>query len=62
MLVLVPFKPIAIVIGLLAALIFCGYVASSYSQGKNPFSEDYWKAKQAENHRNASQPAPRPAH
>jgi len=54
MIVLVPFKPFAIVIGLLAALVFCGYIASACIEHKNPFGEDYWKTKQAEHARSAN--------
>jgi hypothetical protein len=38
MLILVPWKPVVIVWGLLAAMIWIGYVGSSLLAGKNPFA------------------------
>ena len=37
MLILVPFKPVAIVLGFLSALIFCSYFASCWIEHKDPF-------------------------
>lgn len=36
--ILVPWKPVVIVWGLLSAMIFLGFVASSVFQGKDPFA------------------------
>lgn len=36
--ILVPFKPVALVWGLLSAMILAGFIASSMLQGKNPFT------------------------
>jgi hypothetical protein len=38
MYVLVPWKPVVLVWGLLSAMIFFGFVASSVLQGKDPFA------------------------
>jgi hypothetical protein len=38
MLILVPWKPVVIVWGLLSAMILFGFVASSVLQGKDPFA------------------------
>jgi hypothetical protein len=38
MLILVPWKPIAIVLGLLGALIFAGFFGTAIANGKDPFS------------------------
>jgi len=35
--ILVPWKPVVLVWGLLSAMIFLGFVASSLRQGKDPF-------------------------
>ena len=36
--ILVPWKPVVLVWGLLSAMIFFGFVASSVLEGKNPFA------------------------
>jgi hypothetical protein len=36
--ILVPWKPVVLVWGLLSAMIFFGFVASSLLQGKDPFA------------------------
>jgi len=36
--ILVPLKPVALVWGLLSAMILVGFIASSMFQGKNPFT------------------------
>lgn len=41
MLILVPFKPVAIVLGCLSALIFCSYFASCWIEHKDPFQIDH---------------------
>jgi hypothetical protein len=38
MYILVPWKPVVLVWGLLSAMIFVGFVASSVLQGKDPFA------------------------
>jgi hypothetical protein len=38
MLILVPWKPAVLVWGLLSAMIFVGFVASSVLEGKDPFA------------------------
>jgi len=38
MYILVPWKPVVVVWGLLSAMIFFGFVASSVLQGKDPFA------------------------
>lgn len=40
MLILIPWKPVIIVWGFLAAMLWVGYVGSSLLEGKNPFSMD----------------------
>jgi hypothetical protein len=37
MLILLPFKPVVLVLGLLTGLIFIGFVGSSLLEGKEPF-------------------------
>src|SRR6202045_3271307 len=37
--ILVPWKPVVLVWGLLSAMIFFGFVASSVLQGKDPFAQ-----------------------
>ncbi|WP_035351420.1 hypothetical protein [Edaphobacter aggregans] len=46
MLILVPWKPVAIFVLVMASFIMFGYIASSFMQGKNPFLEDWNNAKQ----------------
>jgi hypothetical protein len=38
MYILVPWKPVVLVWGLLSGMIFIGFVASSVLEGKNPFA------------------------
>ena len=45
MLVLVPFKPVVLVLGLLSGLIFVGFVGSSLLEGKEPFVMDRAKTR-----------------
>jgi hypothetical protein len=40
MVVLVPFKPVVLVLGLLSGLIFVGFIGSSLLEGKAPFTVD----------------------
>lgn len=37
MFILVPWKPVALIVGILGALVFVCYVGSSLMQGRNPF-------------------------
>ena len=37
MFILVPWKPVALIVGILGALVFVGYVGSSLMQGRSPF-------------------------
>ncbi len=39
MLILIPWKPVVIVWGLLSAMILFGYIAGSLIKGQNPFAE-----------------------
>jgi len=39
MLILIPWKPVVIVWGLLSAMILFGYFAGSLMKGRNPFAE-----------------------
>lgn len=55
MVVLVPWKPVALVLGLLSALIFVSYFGSALMHGKDPFvvSTGNWQhapAQQVANH------------
>jgi hypothetical protein len=45
MMILVPFKPVALVLGLLSGLIFAGFVGSSLIEGKEPFVMDRGQAR-----------------
>lgn len=40
MLILVPLKPVAIVLGSLSAMIFCGYFITCWIEHKDPFKVD----------------------
>jgi len=42
--ILVPWKPVVLVWGLLSAMIFFGFVASSLREGKDPFAPSAKKA------------------
>ena len=44
MYILVPWKPVVLVWGLLSGMIFLGFVASSFREGKNPFAPSAMKA------------------
>jgi hypothetical protein len=37
MMILVPFKPVVLVLGLLSGLVFAGFIGSSLLEGKAPF-------------------------
>jgi hypothetical protein len=38
MIILVPWKPVAVIWLILSAMVWCGYVGSSLMEGKNPFA------------------------
>lgn len=40
MLILIPWKPVVLVLGLLSGLVLVGFIASSLMEGKNPFAVD----------------------
>jgi len=42
--ILVPWKPVVLAWGLLSAMIFLGFVASSLREGKDPFAPSAMKA------------------
>ena len=46
MLILVPWKLVAIFVLFMAAFIMFGYFASAFMRGQNPFAEDWKNAKQ----------------
>jgi hypothetical protein len=46
--ILVPWKPVVLVWGLLSAMIFFGFVASSVLQGKDPFAASATKTRVAQ--------------
>jgi hypothetical protein len=45
MMILVPFKPVVLVLGVLTALIFVGFVGSSLLERKEPFVMDRGQAR-----------------
>lgn len=45
MMILIPFKPVVLVLGLLSGLIFAGFVGSSLLDGKEPFVIDKGQAR-----------------
>ena len=45
MMILIPFKPVVLVLGLLSGLIFVGFVGSSLLEGKEPFVMDRGQAR-----------------
>ncbi len=47
MMILIPFKPAILVLGLLTGLIFVGFVGSSLLEGKEPFVMDRGQARHA---------------
>jgi hypothetical protein len=47
MMILIPFKPIILVLGLLTGFIFVGFVGSSLLEGKEPFVMDRGQARHA---------------
>jgi len=46
MLILVPWKPVAVFVLGMAVFILFGYFASAFMRGQNPFAEDWKNAKQ----------------
>ena len=47
MMILIPFKPVILVLGPLTGLIFVGFVGSSLLEGKEPFVTDRGQARHA---------------
>jgi hypothetical protein len=47
MMILVPFKPLVLVLGLLSGLIFAGFIGSSLLEGKVPFAVDTGETRHA---------------
>jgi hypothetical protein len=47
MMILIPFKPVVLVLGLLTGLILVGFVGSSLLEGKEPFVMDRGQARHA---------------
>jgi hypothetical protein len=47
MMILIPFKPVILVLGLLTGLIFVGFIGSSLLEGKEPFVMDRGRAMHA---------------
>jgi hypothetical protein len=47
MMILIPLKPVILVLGLLTGLIFVGFVGSSLLEGKEPFVMDRAQARRA---------------
>lgn len=45
MMILVPFKPVVLVLGLLSGLVFAGFIGSSLLEGKAPFAMDRGEAR-----------------
>jgi hypothetical protein len=45
--ILVPFKPFVLVLGLLSGLIFVAFIGSSLLEGKDPFTVDRVEARRA---------------
>jgi hypothetical protein len=45
MMILVPFKPALLVLGLLSGLIFVGFIGSSILEGREPFAMDRSEAR-----------------
>jgi hypothetical protein len=44
--ILIPFKPAVLVLGLLSGLVFAGFIGSSLLEGKAPFKMERDKARQ----------------
>jgi hypothetical protein len=60
MYILVPWKPVVLVWGLLSAMIFFGFVASSVLQGKDPFAPGATIAQPASTKAGAAQAGQQP--
>jgi hypothetical protein len=56
--ILIPFKPAILVLGLLTALTFVGFVGSSLLEGREPFVMDRGQARHALIKQDHSQKAP----
>ena len=57
MMILIPFKPVVLVLGLLTGLIFVGFVGSSLLEGKEPFVMDRGQARHALVKQDAARPS-----
>jgi hypothetical protein len=62
MLILIPFKPVALVIGVLAALILAGYFLPLLIEGKNPYADDLANIRQIAAKYSAAHPAAQHKH
>ena len=62
MMVLVPFKPVVLVLGLLSGLIFVGFVGSSLLEGKEPFVMDRAQTRHAIVKQDTARPTPEHKH
>ena len=60
MMVLVPFKPVVLVLGLLTGLIFVGFAGSVLLEGKEPFVMDRCQGRHTLVKQNHPQNAPSP--
>jgi hypothetical protein len=58
--ILVPWKPVVLVWGLLSAMIFLGFVASSLRQGKDPFAPSATKTGAAQTAQHSNKAARTP--
>jgi hypothetical protein len=62
MYILVPWKPVVLVWGLLSAMIFFGFVASSVLEGKDPFAPSAAIAQRSATKATAAQAGQQPKH
>ena len=60
--ILIPWKPVVLVWGLLSAMIFFGFVASSVLQGKDPFAPGATIAQPSSMKATAKQAGQQPKH
>jgi hypothetical protein len=62
MMILIPFKPVVLVLGLLSALIFAGFVGSSLIEGKEALVVDRGQARHMLVKQNTAQATPEHRH
>jgi hypothetical protein len=62
MMILVPFKPFVLVLGLLSGLVFAGFIGSSLLEGKAPFAVDSGETRRAVVKQNAVPLSPEHKH